>query len=337
MSTDESAPFEAFVPTLVWPGRRPSLAELATWHEALRDAVAQVVPLDLLGCWLLPSRGGSVLVGPPGLTADKLAIPSAEPLLTQESLFALEDRLQAAGYHATMAVPIRSEVQDVGLLVVGRFGEEPYSLADLRALHRVAAMLSTTCRRLAAQAWITPAAPVEERTAVVAAVTESLLDAIDRSRGGSDLVQLTSDAIGALLPHDRLELVAVAPAPDCWATLGDEGLRRRGIQLSPADLDRIDALVHHIGSRDICRIDNLQHLGLEWPGDDGRRVGAAEQSLCAARLEIGGEMIGWLWLGHDAPGWFRDTDEDTVRLVARLLASRVATWTARHELAGAWG
>jgi GAF domain-containing protein len=325
------------VPALAWGGRRPSLAELTTWHEALRDAVGQILPLDLLACWLLPSRGGSLLIGPAGLAGDTIPVPTAEPLVGQEAQFQLEDRIRAGGYRSVMVVPIRAEVQDVGLLAIGRFADEPYSLADLRTLHRVAAMLATSCRRLAAQPWITPAQHAEDRPAVISGVAEAVLEAMDRSRNGADLVQLASDAIGVQLPHDRFELVAVAPAPDCWALLSGEGQPNHGVQLHAMDLDRIDALVHHLGSRETVRIDDLKALGLEWPGSQDRRSAERQQSLCAARLEVGGEMVGWLWLGSDAPGWFRPGDEEVTRLVARLLAARVATWTARHELAGVWG
>ncbi len=338
MSTDDPVPLEAFVPALAWPGRRPSLAELVTWHEALRDAVAQVLPLDLLACWLLPSRGGSLLIGPQGLAGEGLTVPAAEPLVGQEGLFRLEDRLRAAGYQSVMAVPIRSEVQDVGILAVGRFAGEDYSLGDLRTLHRVAAQLATTCRRLAAQPWITPAPASEEHAEVVAGLAEALLDANDRARTGSDLTQLASDALGIQLPHDRLEIAAVAPAPDCWALLGTEGLPASiGVQLTPADLDRIDALVHHLGARETHHLGDLAAVGLEWPGAHDRRGAERQRALCAARLEVGGEMVGWLWIGSDVEGWFSEADEAVVRLAARLLSARVAAWTARHELAGAWG
>ncbi len=337
MSPDDPVLLEAFVPALAWPGRRPSLAELGTWHEALRDAVGQVIPLDLLACWLLPSRGGSLLIGPTGMAGGDLTIPPAEPLVAQEGLYRLEDRLRAAGYQSVMAVPIRSEVQDVGILAVGRFAGDEYSLADLRTLTRFAAALATSCRRLAAQPWITPAPATDEPAAAVAGLAEALLDAIDRARSGSDLVQLASDAIGAQLPHDRFELTAVAPAPDCWALLGAEGLPATGVQLSPTDLDRVDALVHHLGARETMRIPDLAALGLEWPGAHDRRGAERQRSLCAARLSVGGEMVGWLWIGSDSSHWFQDGDEAVVRLAARLLSGRVAAWTARHELAGAWG
>lgn len=337
MSGHDPSPLEAFVPALAWPGRRPSLAELATWHEALRDAVGQILPLDLLACWLLPSRGGTLLLGPTALGADDVALPAAEPLLPQEGIFALEDRLRSGGYRSVLAVPIRSEVQDVGILAVARFGPEEYTLADQRTLHRVAAQLATTFRRLAAQPWITPAAPSDDRATRTANVVEAVLEAMERARTGSDLVQLASDAIGALVPHDRFEVVAVAPAPDCWAQVGADDLPGGTGHVNPQDLDRIDALVHHLGWRETARLDDLRSLALDWPGGHDRRQAERQRSLCAARLEVSGELVGWLWLGSETTAWFGDVDEEVVRLLARLLAARVATWTARAELAGTWG
>jgi GAF domain-containing protein len=337
MNTDHPPPLGAFVPALAWPGRRPSLAELGTWHEALCDAVGHLMEVDLLGCWLLPNRGTPLLIGPPELAQDRIVVPEAEPLVPQEGLFALEDRIRSAGYHSVMAVPIRSEVQDVGILVVGRFEGEGYRIDELRALHRVAAQLATSFRRLASQPWITPAVPSEDRTAMVAGVAEALLDAVDRARHGADLVQLASDAIGAQVPHDRFELVAVAPAPDCWALLSREGLPSETVQLEAAHLDQIDGIVHHLGSQEAGSITDLHALGLNWPGPNDRRIALRQRSLLGARLEVGGELVGWLWLGHDQEGWFSEADQSVVRLTARILASRVATWTARHELAGAWG
>lgn len=337
MTNSEPTPIEAFVPALVWPGRRPTMTELATWHEAMRDALGQLLPIDLFACWLLPSRGGAVLLGPRDLDSNAIAVPVAEPIVSQEALYRLEDRVRASGYRSAMAIPVRSEVQDVGLLVVGRFGEEEYSLADQRTLHRVGASVATAMRRLAAQPWITPAAPAEERVPMVAGVTEALLDAIDRSRDGSDLVQLASDAIGAQLPHDRLELLAVAPAPDCWALLGTEGVAGRGAPIDPADLDRVEELVYRLGGEPIIRIADLRSEELAWPASLDSRNARRQRSLLAARMELNGELIGWLWLGSSSPAWFQAADEQVIRLAARLMASRVAAWSARHELAGAWG
>lgn len=334
-SVDSAAP-DLFVPVLAWPGRRPSLAELVTWHEALRGSVANLMATDLLACWLYPSRGGSVLVGPPALAADNLEPPPAEPLVAQEGLFALEDRIARSGYKSVMAVPIRAEMQDVGLLVVATFAGDAHTLASHRTLHRVAAQLATSFRRLASQPWVIPNPAGEERTTIIAGVTEGILDAMARGRDGSELVQLCSDALANQLPHDRLELLAVAPAPECWALLGlDRAVAPRWRMDADAS-DAIDGLVHHFGARELLRIADLRVIERSWPASADQRSAERVRSVLAARLEVAGEFVGWLCLASEAVDWFRDEDEAVVRLAARILAARVAAWQAKAELAGAW-
>ena len=325
-----------FVPVLAWPGRRPSLAELRTWHEALRAAVANLMPVDLLACWLYPARGGSVLVGPSALAADDFEPPAAEPLVAQEALFSVEDRIIESGYRSVMAIPIRAEVQDVGLLVVGSFKTGAYQLASQRALHRVALQIATSCRRLAAQPWVIPSPAGDERTAITAGVTEGLLDAMARSRDGSELVQLCSDALTNQLPHDRLELLAAAPAPECWTLLGLDRTGAPRLRLESEAADAIDGLVHHFGARELLRIGDLRTIDRVWPASSDLRGAERVRSVLAARLEVAGEFVGWLGLASETPNWFRAEDEAVARLGARILAGRVAAWQARAELAGAW-
>ncbi|MGH7583448.1 MAG: hypothetical protein ACREL5_09505 [Gemmatimonadales bacterium] len=329
-----SAPL--FVQLLAWPGRRPSHAEMATWHEALRHAVANEMPADLVACWLYPSRGGHILVGPAGLEEDRISPPAAEPLVAQESLYALEDLVMRAGYGAAMAVPIRAEVQDVGLLLVASFSEAAYGLGSHRTLHRIAGQLATGCRRLAAQAWVVPSPASDERTAMVAGVTEGLLDAIDRARDGGELVQLCSDALANQLPHDRLELIAAAPAPECWTLLSLDRTAAPRIHLEQPESEAIDTMVRHFGGRELLRIADLHDGELVWPGPADRRSAGRMRGVVASRLDVGGEFVGWLCLASESPGWFRDDDEPVARLAARILAPRVAAWEARAELAGTW-
>jgi hypothetical protein len=336
MTPSGSTQLEAFVPVLTWSGTRPSLAELNSWHEALQAAVASLMPAELVACWLYPARGGSVLVGPASLPLDALTPPVAEPLVPQEGLFALEDQLIAAGYKSAMALPIRAEMQDVGLLLVGALAEGAYRLADQRTLHRIAAQLSTSCRRLASYPWVRPRAVAADHNGIVAGVTEGLLEAMRRARNGAELVQLASDALSLQLPHDRLELVAVAPAPDCWALVGGERGAVAALALEPEAADAIDGMVHRLGARSLGRISDVQAADTRWPVTTDPRVAERLHGLLAARLEVGDELVGWLWFGSEAVGYFRDEDEAVARLAAELLAPRVAAWAARAELAGAW-
>lgn len=336
METEFAPPADLFVPVLAWPGRRPSLPELGTWHEALRGSVANVMSVDLLACWLYPSRGGSVLVGPPALAADNVVPPPAEPLVTQEGLFALEDRITRGGYHSVMAVPIRAEMQDVGLLLVASFRDDSYQLSTQRTLHRIAAQLATSFRRLAAQPWVIPNPAGDDRNAIVAGVTEGLLEAMARGRDGSELVQLSSDALANQVPHDRLEFMAAAPAPDCWTLLGLDRSAAPRVRVAADAIDSIDGLVHHFGARELLRLSDLRAIDRTWPASADFRSAERLRSVLAARLDVGGEFVGWLCLGSETVDWFRDEDESVVRLAAGILAPRVAAWQMKAELAGAW-
>jgi hypothetical protein len=202
-------------------------------------------------------------------------------------------------------------------------------------LHRIAGQLSTACRRLAAFAWVVPAPVADERTAIVAAVTEGVLEAIGRAREGGDLVQLVSDALSNQVPHDRCELIAVAPAPDCWALVSAGRNSSTPLHLDADVTDLVDALVFHLGSRSVARIPDLRFSETPWPAAANAEPGRV-RSLVAARLDIGDEFVGWLCLGSETPAWFREEDEAAVHLAARILAPRVAGWTARAEMRGAW-
>ncbi|MEP6590868.1 MAG: hypothetical protein ABJC19_06780 [Gemmatimonadota bacterium] len=309
---------------------------MASWHEALHDAVGTLMPADLLACWIYPARGGSVLVGPSTLTADQLSPPPAEPLVHQEGLFALEDHLRAAGYLSSMALPIRAEMQDVGLIVVGSFAAGAYELSHQRTLHRVTAQVATCCRRLAAHPWVRPRPAGLDPNGIVAGVTEGILEAMRRARNGSELGQLMSDALALQLPHDRVEVIAVAPAPDCWALLANERGGMHALSLGLEASDAIDGLVHRLGARELARIEDLRAVDVRWPVTTDPRVGDRLRSVLAARLEVAGELVGWLWFGSETPGFFREDDEPIARLAAELVSSRVAAWAARAELAGAW-
>ena len=83
---------------LLRPGDDPAdPLTLVTWYQALSSALASDVPHDLLGFWLYPSSGGSVLLGPAELAADRLAVPEP-PAVGRGQLALLEEIVQGAGY-----------------------------------------------------------------------------------------------------------------------------------------------------------------------------------------------------------------------------------------------
>src|SRR5918995_4512153 len=80
---------------------------LATWHQALSNALAADVPHDLLALWLYPQAGGVVLLGPEALAQDDLSVPLPSPQLQPDQLVILEEIVRDAGYRSAASFPIR--------------------------------------------------------------------------------------------------------------------------------------------------------------------------------------------------------------------------------------
>src|SRR4029077_21022957 len=53
----------------------PDRDDLATWHEALAEAVGVEISHDLFALWLYPASGGVELIGPEALAQDDLPVP----------------------------------------------------------------------------------------------------------------------------------------------------------------------------------------------------------------------------------------------------------------------
>lgn len=329
--SDANEPHD-FVPVLYWRGHRPSVDEIRTWFEALTGAVATILPNDLLAGWILPHDGDPVLLGPTELSADHLQLPQATPLIRQQSLFALEDRVRRAGFRSVMAVPVREGAEDVGILVIASFADDRYDRQTLRTLHHLADLIAPTCGRLARRPWLVPIPITEDPDRLTCAVVTGMLEAIDRGRTMADLVQLTSDVLGAQLPHDRIEVIAARPATGGWSLLSlvdGPGLADPGVVAAR----RIEALTQHLGGRIATRVESLEAEGLAWPAPPTVRGGAVN-SMVAARLEVAGEFLGWLCFGGERAGWFRPDEEEVAILAARLVAPRVAAWLARAQAEG---
>lgn len=311
------------LPVLQWSGLRPGVAVVRTWYESFAGLITPLLPHDLLAAWLLPEHGAPVLLGPLALADDRITLPDAAPLVDQEGLYDLEDRVRAAGFRSVMAVPVRAGARDAGILVAGAFAADRYDRDDLRVAHRIAAQLGGAFGRLAAGRWLPPVPrPTDGTAAPTGAILEALLAAVEASRRPDDLLALASDVLASLLPHDRIEVVTAREAPRGWAlfsaTEGDR-LADPGVVATR----RIEALVHHLGGGAAVRVDDLAALGLAWPTGGGR-VRGTDGGALAVRLEVAGRWEGWLLVGSDAPGWFRDEDLAVAALAGRMLAPAVA-------------
>ena len=136
---------------------------LATWHEALSNALAVDVPHDLLGLWLFPVGGGAVLLGPSALAADDLAVPLPSPQLERRQLALLEEIVHDAGYGSVMCLPVRFGRRDVGLLLAADLRPGCYADEELMLLTAVARRLAPSMGRMARQ-WERRASGGADRT-----------------------------------------------------------------------------------------------------------------------------------------------------------------------------
>ena len=183
---------------------------LATWHEALSDALAADLPHDLLGLWLYPHEGGVVLLGPEALAQDDLSVPVPAPQLQPAQLALLEEIVRDAGYGSVVCVPVRFGRRDVGLVLVADLHSARYRESEIALLHLVAQRLAPTFGRMARQ-WNAAHGSATFQLERVAA----LLDAVGQAGGASTtperLTRAVSHALEPLLPHDRFELMLGDP------------------------------------------------------------------------------------------------------------------------------
>jgi hypothetical protein len=103
----------------------PDRDDLATWHEALADAVGVELPHDLFALWLYPASGGVQLIGPEALAQDELAVPLPRPRVSDEAAERLA-AVVARAYRSVMCLPIRLGPTDVGLLLVASLEPDRY-------------------------------------------------------------------------------------------------------------------------------------------------------------------------------------------------------------------
>lgn len=296
---------------------------MRTWYEALSGAVTTLLPHDLFAAWLLPETGEPVLLGPADLLDDDLRLPMADPLVVQEGLFALEDRVAAAGFRSAMAVPVRAGGRDVGVLLVGSFAAERYDRTALRRLHRVGADIGPCFGRLASHPWLRPVPATDEDG--TGALLIGLLSVAERSRTHGDVLTLTSDILAEQLPHDHIEIITDLRAREGWGlfshaeggTIADPGV---------GTMRRTEALVHHFGYDATIVIPDADALGLGWPTRPARPRWGGGGAILVTRLEAAGEWVGWLCVGSDSPHWFRPDDAATLTLAGRMLAPTIAAW-----------
>jgi len=310
---------DVLVPVLQAEGA-PDPVALATWYLALASSTAIEVPHDLFALWVYPDSGGAVLLGPSALAQDHVEVPLPTPQLLQDELYALEEKLRKARYDSVIAVPVRHEARDVGVMLLGSFARGAFAPPQAVSLYRLAGRLAPTLGQLSGVMPAVSTHPAVEPLMTREALPEHLARAACEALGGADLVRRVSGILYPLLPHDRLEIVVPGAVEDSFVALSGHSPRRRwsggGRALAYADV------AGRFGAAETLLLGDLAELpnGGEWPVGSGA---VPARSLLGARLAVAGRTAGYLLLGSVARDAYRPDEEDIVALAALHLSPRV--------------
>jgi hypothetical protein len=298
---------------------------LATWHEALSNALGMDVPHDLLGLWLYPVSGGSVLLGPSALSDDDLAVPLPAPQLEQRQLALLEEIVRDAGYASVIALPVRSGRRDVGLLLVADLNPGRYDEAAIIILTSVTHRLAPTMGRMARQ-WDTVHGAAVDQTARFAGLADALGEAAAHSATPQLYVAALSRALEPLLPHDHLELLLAGGGGERHYRLGEHSggplWADPSLELDRGLLD-LAAMADADGRilfADACR-------DPRWPRGyftAAEPAGAELRAVAAARLAGPNGVVAYLIAGGVGPELYEPGDAALLSRVGGLIGAQVA-------------
>lgn len=303
---------------------------LATWHEALSDALAADMPHDLLALWLYPQEGGVVLLGPEALAQDDLNVPTPAPQLRPAQLALLEEIVRDAGYGSVVCVPVRFGRRDVGLVLVADLKPGRYHEGEIALMGLVARRLAPTFGRIARQ-WNGAHGSTTFQLERVAGLLDALARAGATASTPQRLSLALSYALEPLLPHDRFELLLGEPSGARYYRLGEHA---GGMPWSDP------SLVLERGSLDLAGLADAHHrILLADAGRDPRwprgyftvadPPGAEIRAVVGAAVTGPGRLPVWLLAGSVGPDLYDEDDAALLARVGALIAPQVALLVER--------
>ena len=298
---------------------------LATWHQALSNALAADVPHDLLGLWLYPQAGGAVLLGPEALAQDDLTVPLPAPQVQPNQLAILEEIIRDAGYASTASLPIRFGRRDVGLLLVASLAPGRYRGMDLMVLRLVAQRLAPSLGRLARQ-WDGADGAHGHGAERIATLLDGVAQASAAGTSPQRFAAALSHVLEALIPHDRLELILSGPGGGRYYRLGEHlgGAlwADPSLMLDAASVDLAGLAEPH--GRVLLGDANRDP---RWPRGYftvADPAGAELRGLVGARATGPTRLTTYLLLGSVGPDLYDEADAELLGKVAALIAPHVA-------------
>ena len=310
------------VPILQLDAGVPDPVALSTWHLALASSTAVSVPHDLFALWVFPASGGAVLLGPPALAQDRVQVPIPSPRLLQDELYALEQILRKAQYQSVIALPVRAQTRDVGVMLLGSFVRSAFGSVQAASLYRMAARLTAPLSQLSLQLPAVGSHAALEPQMSPEELPEHLARAACESLNGADLVRRASGVLYSLLPHDRLEILVPGPEGSYTPLSGSLPRRRWGSSASP--MEPYPTLVGQFGNAATVLLEDLTQLEppVEWALES--TPARVARSVLGARLDVATHPPAYLFLASVARDLYRPADEELIALVAMILGPRVA-------------
>jgi GAF domain-containing protein len=316
---------ELLVPILKAEEAKADPVALATWHEALSNTVGVEVPHDLMGLWLYPSQGGSVLVGPAELAEDDLVVPTPAPYLKPEQLSTMEQIVVGAGYHSAICLPIGFGKRDVGLLLVADLQPGRYGAVERVVLQCVAQRVGPMLGRIARQ-WTPTSGESSRQQERIAGLLETVAQANVAGATPQTFVAAVSSGLAPLLPHEHMELIIQNESEQQYFRLGEH----------PGGAVWVDpSLVISRDHLDLAAIfgENSRLLVADTYEDDrwprgfltaAEPAGADIRALVGTRLNLRGNTTAYLMVGSIGPDLYADEDVELLVLLGGLMLPQIA-------------
>lgn len=330
LSSTPGLPGEGPLVPLLRAGEDPAEpVTLSTWHQALSSALAADVPHELFAFWLYPVSGGSVLLGPTELAADRLAIPQP-PVISREQVALLEEIVRDAGYRSSTVTVATYEGTDVGLLLFGALGENLHGTRERVSAQLAADALAPSLGRLARR-WRTDGIrPVERSRAEIGEAVGVVADACARVRLPREVARALSTALTTLLPHDRLELLVPGSSSEQWYRIGEHpggplwGDPDLVVTAAQADLSAF--LSAEAGTVILHGLPGEPVVMPPLAGEPRMR------SVAGIRLSISGRTVGALVLGSAEERRYSEDDAALLERLAPIVAPRVDAFVMAGHL-----
>jgi hypothetical protein len=307
------------VPLLSATADAADAVTLDTWHQALSSALVADIPHDLFGFWLYPAGGEPVLLGPPELAADRLAVP-APPAVSREQIALLEEIVRDAGYRSTIAMVASYEGTDVGLLLFGALAEGVHGVRERVSAQLAADAVGPSLARLARRWRGDGSAPALPEAAELAETAALLADVCANAPSPRELARGVSQVLRPLVPHHRIELLVPGSSAEQWYRLGEHP---GGPLWGDPDL-----VIHAGGELSRFSVPDGDPLLLAgMPGEPGLlpelNGGVPTRSAVGVRLAMSGRTVGALLLATTEERRYSEDDALLLSRLGPILAPRV--------------